>query len=180
MTHPRHTPCPSPCWSARTIETPPSDSPRRALGAARADEDTDDDEAETREVDDVRRDVYSFADSFASGVVVPRGRGSRATPEELRRAAVEGWGGGPRRADPENACAANARGRTGSIERERERERERVAGRARGGVSSDDAGEVRGRRGRRRGVSPSGRGRVARRRVDERDGTRRGGRLLRR
>ena len=84
------------------------------LAAARArgravDEDTDDDEAETREADDDRRDVYSFADSFASGVVVPRGRGSRATPEELRRAAVEGWGGGPRRADPENANAnANA------------------------------------------------------------------------
>ena len=34
MTHPRHTPCPSPCWSARTIETPPSDSPRRALAPA--------------------------------------------------------------------------------------------------------------------------------------------------
>ena len=60
------------------------------LAAARArgravDEDTDDDEAETREADDDRRDVYSFADSFASGVVVPRGRGSRATPEEPTR-----------------------------------------------------------------------------------------------
>lgn len=85
----------------------------RARGRARAvDEETDDDEAETREVDDVRRDVDSFADSFASGVVVPRGRGSRATPEELRRAAVEGWGGGPRRADRSNANAnANEEGR---------------------------------------------------------------------
>lgn len=85
----------------------------RAWGRARAvDEETDDDEAETREVDDVRRDVDSFADSFASGVVVPRGRGSRATPEELRRAAVEGWGGGPRRADRSNANAnANEEGR---------------------------------------------------------------------
>ena len=58
------------------------------LAAARArgravDEDTDDDEAETREADDDRRDVYSFADSFASGVVVPRGRGSRATPRSF-------------------------------------------------------------------------------------------------
>lgn len=94
----------------------------RARAAAAAEETDDDqaDQADERDVDDVETNGNgNGVDSIASGVVVARGREgttrtieggvsirstareSRATPEELRRAAVEGWGGGPSREDPD-------------------------------------------------------------------------------